>query len=172
MKRTTPLARVTPLRAKTPLTSATELSRTAPLGRGKPIRRTAPATMRRWRYTGPSDDVRALLITRSRGLCEIGAVCGGFAEGVDPSHRIAKGMGGTSLASVNAVTAILWACRADHDFVESHPEESYAAGWKIKHGHLDPADVPVMIATAGGGLLVGLAPDGTYCAPPPEVPGA
>lgn len=170
MKRTTPFARVTPLRARTPLTSATELSRTAPLGRGTPIRRTAPATMRRWRYTGPTDEVREALKKRSGGRCEIGAVCGGFAQGVDPSHRIAKGMGGSSLASTNAVTAILWACRADHDYVEAHPGESYAAGWKVKHGSADPASVPVMIASPGGGVTVFLTPDGAYSTAPPEVP--
>lgn len=171
MKRATALARVTPLRAKTPLPSVTELSRTAPLGRGKPIRRTAPATMRRWRYTGPTDEVRALLIDRSGGRCEIGATCDGRAVGVDPSHRIAKGMGGSSLASTNAVTAILWACRACHQHVEDYPEEAYAAGWKVRHGAANPASVPVMISSFGGGVTVWLNESGTYSTAAPPAPG-
>lgn len=165
------LARVTPLRVKKPLTSSTELARTADLGRGTPIRRAAPQTMRRWRYTGPPADVREALRKRSRGLCEIGVMCGGGAQGVDPSHRIAKGKGGTSLATSNAVTNLLWACRACHDHLEHNPAEAYAAGWKVKHGDVDPADVPVMIASVGGGITVFLTSDGRYSSAP-EVPGA
>lgn len=137
-----------------------------------PARKATFLTVARWKYTGPPDDARALLIARSRGMCEIGVLCGGGAQGTDPSHRIAKGMGGTSLASVNAVTAILWACRADHDFVESHPAEAYAAGWKVRHGAVDPANVPVMIAGIGGGITVYLTTSGEYSSAPGVLDGA
>lgn len=171
MKRSKPLDRVVPLRATTPLTSATELSRTAPLGRGTPIRRTALATMRRWRYTGPTDEVHEALKKRSGGRCEIGATCGGFAEGVDPAHRCGKGAGGTSLAASNAITNLLWACRACHDRMDNgEVAEAEAHGWKVRHGDVDPADVPVMIASVGGGVAVWLTPAGTYSTAPPEVP--
>ena len=136
MKRT-PLERKTPLVAKKPMSRGKGLQ---PGGGG--LKRTV-AKPKRTRRTGPPSTVMALLAKRSGGWCELGIVCLGNAPAVDPSHRIAKGMGGTRDPRSNTAANNLAACRACHDLVERSPAESYANGWKIRRGAANPAEVPV-----------------------------
>ena len=131
MKRGGPLQRITPLTAK------------KPMGRGQGLKPGKAAAKPKRRRTGPPADVMTLLAQRSGGWCELGIVCLGSAPAVDPSHRIAKGMGGTKDPRSNTAANNMHACRACHDLVERSPAESYANGWKIRRGQANPTDVPV-----------------------------
>lgn len=121
----------------------TELKTKKPMGRGKGLKPGASAKPKRPRRTGPGQDVMAILATRSGGLCEIGVLCLGRAAAVDPSHRVAKGMGGTKDPRSNTASNNLHACRRCHMAVEADPAGAYARGWKVRHGVTDPADIPV-----------------------------
>lgn len=116
------------------------------------------------RRTGPPAKVMNLLKARSGGFCEIGMVCLGTAPAVDPSHRIAKGMGGTKDPRSNTAANNLHACRADHDLVERDPAAAYANGWKIRRGVMNPDDVPVRHWVHGWILL---AEDGSWTSADP-----
>ncbi|MGW4663240.1 hypothetical protein [Streptosporangium sandarakinum] len=125
-----------PIPRKTPLTAKSTLRRTAP----------KPSQPRR---TGPGPDVMALLAARSGGVCELGIVCLGSAPAVDPSHRIAKGMGGTKDPRSNTAANNIHSCRRCHDLVERDPAAAYANGWKIRRGAADPTEVPVRLWAHG-----------------------
>lgn len=105
---------------------------------------TRKAMKRRSRYTGPSGDVRTLLLRRSDGLCEIGLLCFGNALGVDPAHRMPKQAGGTKDPRSNLASNLLWACRACHDLIDrAKVAESYVLGYKIRGRKRNPSEVPV-----------------------------
>lgn len=146
MKRSAPLARRSALVRRTPLQG------------GQPSKRKTRIRASR-RYTGPGPDVMSVIADRSRGLCEIGVVCHGRAPAVDPSHRLAKGMGGTHDARSTTPANNLHACRPCHQVVEGEPARAYANGWKIRRGVVDPTRVPVRHARYGWVLL---ADDGTW----------
>ncbi|TQS30010.1 hypothetical protein [Microbispora sp. KK1-11] len=78
---------------------------------------------------------------------------------MDPSHRVAKGMGGTRDERSNTAANNLHACRPCHDAVESQPARAYANGWKIRHGVQDPTQVPARHVRFGWVLL---ALDGSW----------
>lgn len=145
----------------------TELRRTSELKPGKPLQRKTwmprgkgftraigetaqtvrkvaeKATGKAKRRTGPPAKVMRLLRERSGGLCELGIVCLGRAAATDPSHRMAKGMGGTKDPRSNTAANNLHSCRKCHDVVERDPAAAYANGWKIRRGIADPQDIPV-----------------------------
>ncbi|WP_326643039.1 hypothetical protein OG884_06195 [Streptosporangium sp. NBC_01755] len=137
MKRGEPLKRLTRLTAKKPMARGKGLK-----AGGNELKRTT-AKPKRARRTGPPPAVMALLAKRSGGWCELGIVCLGNAQATDPSHRIAKGMGGTKDPRSNTAANNTHACRACHDVVERDPAAAYANGWKIRRGLADPTDVPV-----------------------------
>ncbi|MEO3856114.1 hypothetical protein [Acrocarpospora sp. B8E8] len=149
------------IRRVKPMKSGTSQLKRTPFkqGSGKAVRKASKR-----RRTGPPADVMALLAQRSGGLCEIGMVCLGNAPAVDPSHRIAKGMGGTKDPRSNTAANNLHACRADHDLVERDPAAAYANGWKIRRGVADPTQVPVRHWVHGWILL---AEDGTWTSADP-----
>lgn len=103
---------------------------------------------------------REVVKARALGRCEL---CG-ERLGTDFSHRVAKGMGGAGSkgrAASDAPTNGLWSCRPCHMWVEAHPEESYARGWKLRHGQ-DPEAEPALLVTPYGTGWYRLAADGTY----------
>lgn len=135
---------------RTELKRGKPLERKTSMPRGKGLRsggealaRKAAAKPKRVKRTGPPTSVMAVLAERSGGLCELGIVCLGNAAAVDPSHRIAKGMGGTRDPRSNTASNNLHACRACHDLVERDPAAAYNNGWKIRRGAADPREVPV-----------------------------
>lgn len=138
MKRGEPLKRLTRLTVKKPMSRGKGLK-----AAGSELKRAAAKKPKRARRTGPPAAVMALLAQRSGGWCELGIVCLGNAQATDPSHRIAKGMGGTRDPRSNTAANNLAACRQCHDLAERSPAESYANGWKIRRGAANPADVPV-----------------------------
>lgn len=114
------------------------------MARGAGLKQGAPKKTKRVRRTGPPTVVMALLALRSGGMCELGIVCLGTAPATDPSHRIAKGMGGTRDPRSNTASNNLHSCRNCHNVVEADPAAAYANGWKIRRGVADPTDVPVL----------------------------
>jgi 5-methylcytosine-specific restriction protein A len=152
--------RRTPLVAKTGLKQGKPLERKTPMPRGnglktggKALERATASKPKRAKRTGPSKAVMAILAERSGGMCELGIVCLGNAPATDPSHRIAKGMGGTKDPRSNTASNNLHACRACHNIVEADPKGAYARGWKIRHGQADPRMVPVWHWVHGWVLL-------------------
>ncbi|MDH2424844.1 hypothetical protein [Sphaerisporangium sp. TRM90804] len=137
------LQRRTRLQAKTGLKPGKPLQRKTRMSSGGGVMERATATPKRSRRTGPSRKVMSILAIRSGGMCEIGVICLGNARATDPSHRMAKGMGGTKDPHSNTPSNNLHACRLCHNAVEADPKGAYARGWKIRHGIAAPGDVPV-----------------------------
>lgn len=133
MKRT-PLARRTALVARVPLQRGGQLARsglasTKRLAR-KPVKRVQS-------YTGPSREVRELVIARCHGRCEI---CG---QGVQVwHHRQPRGRGGSSDPAINSPANLLGICNPCHDVVESFRLDAYAKGYLVRRP-INPAKAPV-----------------------------
>lgn len=84
--------------------------------------------------------------------------CGTTTGQLDPHHRIARGRGGTTKPDVSfGMANLVTLCRACHDHVEGNPEESFEAGWRIRHGN-DPARIA--LPTLPHGLIL-LTPGGS-----------
>lgn len=95
------------------------------------------------------------LMCRSGGRCEL---CGQLFSGlVRPSrhHRLARGMGGTSDPEVHRLDRLMLICGGAlagvtgcHGYVEHHPTEAEANGWKVRHGGgsaCDTTTAPVLL---------------------------
>lgn len=146
MKSGGPLKRYTELKAKTPMT------RGAGLQQGDGPKRKAPAKLSRPKKV--PDAVKRILRSRSRGACEVGLICGGHAEGVDPAHREGKGAGGTGKAWSNLASNLLWSCRACHDFIDQkQPAAAEKLGLKVRAGVARPWEIPVLHKRLGWVLL-------------------
>lgn len=151
MRRTPMPARRTPLR------------NTKALARKTPLRAVSAGTQARSRArrTNPppavSPTVRALLLERAGGRCE---VCGAptLVTGVNVHHRQPRGAGGSKTPSVNEPPNLLHLCPPCHGLVESQRALAYTHGWLVKRP-TDPACVPVLL---WDGRTVFLTPDGTY----------
>lgn len=104
--------------------------------------------------TGFTPKVRALLNSRSCGLCEI---CGG-APVQEHHHRLPRRMGGSRLPVVNSPANGLAICSVCHDVAEGRSvlnqwgnrihgsrDESYRNGWLVRTGH-DPREIAVLTA--------------------------
>ncbi len=102
-----------------------------------------------------SPAVRALLVQRSRGMCEL---CR-RAPGTDAHHRRPKGMGGDKRPDTHAVTNGVWVCSpCHHDRIHAHPAAARADGWMVRQS-ADPALVPLRDRLGDWFLLT---PDGEY----------
>lgn len=153
------LERKTPLR-RTPMSAKSSLQRT-------------PRRPARPKNTGPSKTTRAIVWTRAGGRCE---VCGSSLAGMlgfSVHHRRARGMGGTRRSETNTPSNLLVVCGSGttgcHGHIESHREQSYAAGLLLHDGQA-PADVPVLLADPSNPdrrRPVLLNDDGTYTEEPP-----
>lgn len=97
---------------------------------------------RRPRYTGPAQDVRDLIHARD-GVCVVGMLCQGQPwRPLVPNHRVNRGMGGSSDPAVNLPSSLHLACDLCNGWLEDHPAEAYAAGWKVRRGG-DPSTIPI-----------------------------
>lgn len=115
------------------------------------------------RSTGPSQQVRELVWTRSGGRCER---CGTALTGmVSLHHRRARGAGGSRDAATNSPSNLLYLCGSGvngcHGWIESFRLMSYGSGWLV-HSWDDPARVPVDVHGRGPVLLTD---DGAFTQP-------
>lgn len=84
--------------------------------------------------------------------------CGATTGTLDPHHRIARGRGGSTRPEISfGMANLVTLCRDCHDHVEGNPEESFEAGWRVRHGQV-PAAIPLPTQPRGWVLL---SPDGT-----------
>jgi hypothetical protein len=113
--------------------------------------------------TGPSRDVRALVMERDNQCCQ---ACGAGITGRPYSiqHRVARGMGGTSNPAVNSFPSLVLMCGTGttgcHGLAEQRDPEMHSRGFWLKRGE-DPERVPVMIAGPGYLIPAWLLPDGS-----------
>lgn len=144
------------------------LRRDLPLARRKAIKRVMLS--RRYKATGPAQDVVELVLERAQYACEVRGCMVGDRRGVDWSihHRLPRRMGGTKRPEVNQPPALIVACGSGttgcHGWIEARRAEAYDMGLLLHAGD-DPAQVPVEL-TVG---LVWLTADGRYSDEPPEV---
>lgn len=120
------------------------------------------AVERRVYDTGPSQEVRAAVLVRSRGRCE---VCGDYLAGAHSyHHRQPRGMGGSGHCDwINQPSNLLLVCGSAsspdgcHQLIESQRTLAYANGWLV-HRPERPAEIPVELHRG----LVYLDDDGNY----------
>ena len=160
MERRAPLQRRTPLQGGGRLPQMSAKRRAAEAERGntnpfttltnKPVsgggvpRMAAPAPKRRPK-PAVANTVRAALVERSGGWCEI-ARPGCTGAGVDPSHRItqkAGGRHGEAKQRHDRLSNVLWACRACHTWVTGEPKAANEAGWVLREWQ-NPPDWPAL----------------------------
>lgn len=167
MKRT-PLQRTTPLTAKTGLARRTPLEGGAPLARTRGLERKPAAPKRKPpRSTGPSRDMRAMVLERDGASClRCGAPVAGRPYSIH--HRKRRSQSGASTFE-NLVTLCGDGVFLCHGWVHAHVSEAFDAGWLVP-GAADPAHVPVLVVSPhGSGALVYLSADGTFTTGRPEV---
>lgn len=70
--------------------------------------------------------MRALVIERSKGMCELQASPNCTGRGCHVHHRKTRSQGGE-----NSLENLRHACLLCHSFIHAHPEASYAAGWLV-----------------------------------------
>lgn len=130
--------------------------RSRPLRAGKPVKPNKPSRRRvaldrsidRHRYdTGPSPEVKAIVLVRSKGRCE---VCGNYMDGPHSyHHRQPRQMGGSGHCDwINLPSNLLLVCGSAtspdgcHHLIESQRALAYANGWLV-HRPERPAEIPV-----------------------------
>lgn len=128
-----------------------------------PLRRTSNA--RQHRDTGPSADVRRMVVARARWACER---CGHSilsSKGSDIHHRKPRRMGGTSDPAINSPANLVLLCRDCHRDIESNRLLAARSGWLVSAA-LDPEMIPLITDKPGGRFY--LTPDGRYSVEPPR----
>lgn len=88
-----------------------------------------------------SDVVRARVMARSGGFCEIRAV-GCWDEASQIHHRRPRGLGGSKNPATGQASNALAVCVVCHSHAESHRSDALDRGWIVRQGHA-PAEVPV-----------------------------
>lgn len=155
---------------RTALQRKSQLRRT-PLPRGTVVlgRRAVAASTRRPRPTGPTQDVRMIIINRADTCCER---CGirlasamQRALGYSIHHRRPRGMGGTSRTDANSPANLLLLCGSGttgcHGWVEANREAALEQGFLVRQGD-DPAAVPVAVWATAPHSRALLTCDGDY----------
>ena len=108
------------------------------------IARAAKSDKGRRTAAAVSDELReAKLLTYARE----GGMCGrcGQARADECQHRLARGMGGSTLDSTHAPSHLVWLCRACHLWAERGARTQAAVdGFVIFHGEQQPADIPIL----------------------------
>jgi hypothetical protein len=123
-------------------------------------RKAAPKRRRR-----STVDLRAALLARSGGVCEMNLGLWCLVRGVDPCHRVGTGMGGRhgdAAALSDRPSNAVWGCRACHDWTHLHPAMAKAFGLILSNG-ANPEREPVLLRYG----VVFLADDGSWQAAPP-----
>lgn len=100
------------------------------------------------RRTGPTQEQKMVVLTRSRSMCER---CGVtlYNRPSDIHHRHPRKMGGTKAEWINQPANLVHLCSDDprtgyvgcHTFIERNREEAKDTGWLVSHR--EPVDVPV-----------------------------
>lgn len=144
MKRGSGLRRLTPLVAKVPFQRGGQLARSGLASTTRPARK---AMRKVAAYTGPSRQIRELVVVRDKGRC---VICGQGARVVH--HRQPRGRGGASAAAINLPSNLISLCLADHDRVESFRADAYVEGYLVRRP-LNPARVPVYLYGFGKAYL-------------------
>lgn len=150
-----PPARLTPLLPGDAPQRSAHLTRSASIPRDRPGLAAA-------KPTGPSREVRDLVVQRDRGRC---AWCSTYADGpagYSLQHRLPRGAGGTNVDAVNSPANLIVMCGSGttgcHGLAEHHPGWARLCGYKIPRGaDTEPARIPVWRC----GRWVLLADDGT-----------
>src|ERR1700744_1792352 len=94
------------------------------------------------------DAAKRLVVARDNGKC---LRC--FGEATDVHHRRPRQMGGTSDEGIRVGLAnLLSLCRPCHDWVHSHPIDSYATGFLLKSTQ-DPVLTAVQVRPTGKVML-------------------
>ncbi|MDF9718073.1 HNH endonuclease [Nocardioides sp. ChNu-153] len=134
----------------------TELARTAPMQRSREKRLSRAQTAGKApRDTGPSTNVRRVVLGRADGCCE---VCGRQLYGDDGwgsfphsfHHRRPRGMGGTSRADANSPANLLLVCGSAttpdgcHALIETQRVLALSTGWLLRQDE-DPLQVAVVL---------------------------
>lgn len=88
-----------------------------------------------------SDVVRARLMARSGGFCEVRAA-GCWDEASQAHHRRPRGLGGSKNPATGQASNGLMVCLPCHSHAESNRAEALDRGWLVRQG-ADPAAVPV-----------------------------
>lgn len=109
---------------------------------------------RRYRYTGPNANTRALVLQRDDYRC---IICGGLTTQLH--HRKPRSRGGGN-SPANLILLCGSGTAGCHGFVESRREESYDHGYLLLTRD-DPSEVPVHYIGVGYLGIYKLADDGT-----------
>ena len=100
------------------------------------------------RFTGASPIVRASVINRGGGTCEICNKSLYSEMYVSLHHRKPRKMGGSKDVALNESSNLMMICGSGtsgcHGYVESNRELSYENGWLV-HSYENPATKPVLI---------------------------
>lgn len=103
--------------------------------------------MRRRRDTGPSRQVRELVLARDGLTCVCCGQWTGWSRNLQ--HRKARGMGGTTDPMANSPVNLLNMTPECHQRVERRGTEDHAKGYWLRQDE-DPAMVPVMVFLSPG----------------------
>ena len=89
-----------------------------------------------------SDVVRARLMARSGGFCEV-RVAGCWDEASQAHHRRPRGLGGSKNPTTGQASNGLMVCLPCHQHLETvERAEARDRGWLVRQG-ADPAEIPV-----------------------------
>lgn len=91
------------------------------------------------RPTGFPPDVKLLIQTRARGICER---CGYGSSDCVAHHRRPRGLGGSKRVDTNTASNGVWLCGECHRHVESYRSAASSDGWLVRQSQC-PAEVPV-----------------------------
>lgn len=138
---------------------------------GATTRRRATLTGARRRSTGPTPAVRALVVERAGGACELCREPLGDVWSLH--HRLPRRMGGTRRGWINSPSNLLAVCGTGttgcHGYIEIHRVEALGCGWLLPDGqHPDQVSVLLPRPTLRGHVARErwLHPDGTYTTKP------
>lgn len=99
-------------------------------------RRSKPLQGRSAKHQDVSPGVRAAVIARALGCCEVQAPgCDG--RGTMFHHRLPRSHGGR-----HTVENGLWCCSSCHAHIHGHPALSYQEGWLLRTPHSEPSTDP------------------------------
>jgi hypothetical protein len=117
--------------------------------RGKALIRRTPMPRDKYKPAVPVD-VRAQLVERSGGLCEI-RLPGCHGRGLDPAHRITQKAGGRHGAARlrhDRLSNVIFSCRSCHDWCEDNNTWAHDLGLVLREWQ-DPTAEPAFLYRYG-----------------------